>query len=137
MVEFKLKFDAEDIADAVNDKMDEVVDFIFTNSQQIIVEKGIVDEGSLLKSGNINRNFLDKEIVYTMPYADSIEFGRNPGSMPPVVAINGWVQRKLGIKDDIISRRIAWAIAQDIKKNGTQPRPYLQPAIEAARMKFK
>ena len=137
MVEFKLKFDAEDIADAVNDKMDEVVDFIFTNSQQKIVEKGIVDEGSLLKSGNINRNFLDKEIVYTMPYADSIEFGRNPGSMPSVVAINGWVQRKLGIKDDIISRRIAWAIAQDIEKNGTQPRPYLQPAIEAARMKFK
>ena len=137
MVKFTLKVDEQEILEAIDRQLDEVVDFIFTKSQLNIQNLGIIDEGTLLKSGNINRKFLDKEIVYTVPYADSIEFGRVPGFMPPVEPIKGWIKRKLGIRNEAEVNKISWAIAQDIKKNGTDPRPFLTPAINEARVKYR
>ena len=117
MVGFKLKIDEKELLDLIDKQLDDVADFIFTKSQQNIVNKGIVDEGTLLKSGNINRKFLDKQIIYSVPYADSIEFGRLPGTMPAVDPIKGWIRRRLGVRDEKEVNKIAWAIAQDIKKN--------------------
>ena len=114
--------------------LDEVSDFIFQKSQEIIVEKGIIDESTLLKSSHGPIRSKGKRVInYAVPYADSIEFGRLPGSQPPVDPIKNWVRRKLGVKDEKEVNRIAWAIATDIKKNGLLPMPYLQPAIEAAK----
>lgn len=135
MVDFKIHINSDDIIKAIDEKMDEIVDDIFAKSQSNIVDKKIIDEGTLLKSGNINRDLLSKQIVYSVPYADSIEFGRLPGSMPPVEPIKNWVRRKLRITDDKRVNSIAWAISQDIKINGTEPRPFLGPAIEAVRLK--
>jgi hypothetical protein len=118
------------IASAVLDK---VADKIFSDSQRNIVDKGVVDEGSLLKSGNVLREPLKKTILYNSPYADVIEFGRLPGSFVPIQPLIGWVRRKLGVKDEKKARSIAYAIANDIKKRGTKPRPYIGPAIENAR----
>lgn len=136
MVNYKIHVDKEQLLKAVDRKMDEIADNIFANSQQNIVKKKIVDRGLLLQSGNVNREFLDKEIVYPVPYAKPIEYGRNPGSMPPVNSLKGWVKRKFGITDETENNNIAWAIAMDIKKNGLMPRPFLRPAIEAAKIKF-
>ena len=93
MTGIRLQIDEKDLEEVLDQKMDEIVDFIFTESQQNIVNKKIVDEGSLLKSGQIKRHFLNKEIIYSVPYADSIEFGRIPGIMPPVEPIKGWIRR--------------------------------------------
>jgi hypothetical protein len=130
MAAFKLSVNKDEILKLIDEKLDEIADEIFANSQQNIVDKQIVDEGTLLKSGNINRSFLNKTIIYNTPYADSIEYGRLPGSMPPVESIKGWVKRKGIANDEKDINRISWAIAQDIKKNGTEPRPFLEPAVE-------
>lgn len=118
------------VAKLIDSWLDTVADRIFQLSQENIVQKEIVDEGTLLKSGNVNREFLHKQIVYSVPYADVIEFGRLAGSMPPVEPIKGWVLRKGITRDEKEAGSIAWAIAQDIKNNGLMPRPFLGPAIE-------
>jgi len=127
-----LKLSAKDTEGLLDQVMDDIVDSIFAESQENIVKLGIVDEGTLLGSGEVKREFLKKQITYTTSYADTIEFGRIPGSMPPVDSLKGWIRRKLGVQDEKKVTSIAWAIATDLKKNGTMPRPYLGPAIDKA-----
>jgi len=136
MADFRLEVDDKSLGKVLDEQMDEIIDFVFQKSQENIVSLGVTDRGTLLKSGQIIRKFLDKRVVYTVPYADSIEFGRIPGIHPPVEPIVGWVRRKLGIKDEKKARSIAWAIATDLKKNGTQEKPYMRPAIKAAEIKY-
>lgn len=136
-MEFKIHVDKDAIIDVIDKKMDEVAEDIFSKSQSNIVDMGIIDEGTLLKTGNLNREYLQKTIIYPVPYAESIEFGRLPGSMPPVDSLQGWVKRKLAIRDEAESRNIAFAIATDIKKNGQRPRPFLGPAVESVKNKIK
>lgn len=137
MVNFNLKVDKNELIKVIDSKMDEIADFIFAESQKNIVKQNIIDEGTLLKSGNINRSLLNKQIVYPVPYSDSIEFGRLPGKMPPIEPLKGWVRRVLGINDEQEVNRIAWLIAQDIKQRGQDARPFLRPAIESAKIRFK
>jgi len=136
-MQFKIHIDKQKILEIINEKMDKIAEDIFAKSQSNIVDKGIIDEGTLLKTGNINREFLQKTIIYPVPYAESIEFGRLPGSMPPFEEIYLWVKRKLGIRDETQAKRIAWAIVQDIKINGQEPRPFLGPAIESVKNKLR
>jgi hypothetical protein len=126
----QIKLDEDAILAAIDKKLDEIASNIFATSQEQIVQKGIIDEGTLLKSGNINREFLQKTIIYSAPYSDSIEFGRLPGSMPPVEMIKAWVLRKGISTDEKEAQRIAWAIATDIKEYGLDPRPFMSPAVE-------
>ena len=84
MTGIKFKVDEADIIDALDVKLDEIADQIFAESQNNIVLKNIIDEGTLLKSGKIIKQESERIIVYDVPYADVIEFGRTPGSMPPI-----------------------------------------------------
>ena len=118
MAGFTLEMDEQDLLDAVDQQLNNIADFILAKSQENIIQQDITDRGTLLQSGNVVRERLKKTVVYSVPYADTIEFGRLPGSMPPVTNIQGWVFRKLGIKDVKKQKQIAWAIAQDIKKKG-------------------
>jgi len=54
------------------------------------------------------------------PYAVAVEYGTKP-HMPPVSALALWAKRK-GVNP--------WAIAYSIKKFGTKPHPFLNPAAE-------
>lgn len=137
MVAFKIQVNERDILDAIDARMDEIVDRIFADSQNIIVEKDIIDEGTLLKSGNINRDYLSKEIVYSVPYASVIEFGRTPGTFPPIEPIKQWLLRKLIVADEKEAQRVAFLIARDIKLRGQEPRPFLVPAIERYKKSVK
>lgn len=60
----------------------------------------------------------DKLLIYGLARVLFLEFGRSPGSMPPVNVIQGWVERKLGVSSDE-SRGVAFAIAKKIGKEGT------------------
>ena len=133
----KLKINASELNGLLDEKLTEIAEFIFNESQQNIINQGLVDRGTLLASGQIIDNFLNKRIVYTVPYADSIEFGRIPGIMPPIEPIKDWVRRKGLAAEEKQINSIAWAIAQDLKKNGTDPRPFMQPAIDGAKVRFK
>jgi hypothetical protein len=136
-IKLKVHINEAELLQAIDEKMDELVDEVFANSQSNIVDQGIVDEGTLLKTGNINRQFLSKQIVYPAPHASDIEFGRLPGSMPPVQPLEEWVRRKQIANDPKDVRRIAFAIAKDIEKNGQTPRPFMSPAIDKARLTLK
>ena len=132
-MQYQIHINKDEILRAIDRKMDDIADQIFAKSQSNIVDQGIIDESTLLKTGNLNRQFLQKTIIYPVPYAESIEFGRAPGSMPPTDSLLGWIKRKLAITDPIVARRIAFAIAMDIKRNGQKPRPYLSPAVESVK----
>jgi len=56
--------------------------------------------------------------------------------MPPVDPIALWVKQKGIAKDNKQAKSIAFAIANDIKINGQQPRPFLSPAVAKARAKL-
>ena len=117
-------------------QMDAYIDRVFQLSQEKLIEDGKVDTGNLLQSGNVNRKLLDKEIVYATPYADVIEFGRLPGTMPPVQALVKWIQRKLGIKNKKQAKKVAWAIAMAIKNRGMDASPYITPSFKQANQEF-
>jgi len=116
--------------------MDDFANRIFQLSQENLVNDGKVDTGTLLKTANINREFLHKTIVFPVNYAENIEYGRLAGTMPPVEPLKKWARRKLGLSEKE-ANGVAWAIAKTIQKRGIQPSPFLQPAIMQARAEFK
>lgn len=120
----------------IDSMLDEIADEIFTKSQELIVSKNIIDEGTLLKSGNIIRQPLNKEIVYGVPYAEEIEFGRTPGTLPPLNAIEDWVRRKRLVPNERAVKKFAYNIAKHIEEQGKEPRPFLTPAVENVKNKF-
>lgn len=116
--------------------LDKFADRVFFHSQENLVRQNKIDTGTLLKTANIQREFLVKQIIYPANYADSIEYGRAAGSMPPVDPLVRWVRRKFGLKEKEARQR-AWAIAISIKKRGIQSSPFLRPAITTARKEFE
>ena len=115
----------EDLLKIIDQEIDRIADEIFAESQRNLVDDEKIDTGNLLKTANVNREFLHKTIIYPAPYADVVEFGRQPGSMPPVSAIAQWAQRH-GISDP---EKTAWAIANAIKARGIKPTFYLTDAV--------
>ncbi|MCH7759988.1 hypothetical protein IIA15_01085 [candidate division TA06 bacterium] len=143
------KFD--DVED-VRKWSEEIMQFIWAESQQNLTKEvptnairssskqmaAITDTGALLGSadppiwdGNTLR------LIYDAPYALFVEYGTDPHpvSAEGWQAIRKWVGRKLrlkGKKADRATDSIVWKI----RKLGSQPRPFLRPAIHAAIRKF-
>ena len=133
---------AEDFLKLLDEGLTDVAEAVFTRSQELVA----VDEGMLKKSGHVEHEFLDKDVVYDAPYAADVEFGADPHT-PPFEDIRGWVHRKrsdLGVKPKDVDS-VAMAIQKKISEHGTQPQPYLRPAFdevevvaaEIIRAKFK
>ena len=113
----------------VNRRMDDGADFLLSDSKRNLIKSKAIDSWILLRSGFVNRQFLEKEIGFSAPHAGVIEFGSRP-HMPPVEPFIGWARRVLRLSTGI-ARKAAWAVAINIKKFGTIPRPYFRPAINA------
>jgi len=114
---------------------EDMMNFIFTKSQENLIQNGSVDTGFLLRSGKPPKwegNTLT--LGYDAPYARMIEYGTPPHPVSGKHFV-AWVRRKLGITDPETAR-VAWAIATKIKKEGTDPKPFLRPAINDAIAKF-
>lgn len=109
-------------------QLDNFIDAIFLKAQEKLISSGKVDTGVMVKTANIEREFLKKTIVYPAKYADYVHFGRLPGSMPPVKPLERWVRRKLQV-DEKEARRVAFAIAMAIKERGIMPFPFLQESV--------
>ncbi len=101
---------------------------IVLEEAQSIIESAIFDEGELAGSGRIEVDEDDIQVLFDAPYAGSVEFGRDPGSRPPLEPILEWVKRRLGITDEKRARRVAWAICDRIEERGIPARPFLRPA---------
>ena len=112
--------------------LNDILDEIFTLSQENLINNKSVDTGYLLKSGIVLYD--RKQIRYTAPYAEYVEYGTGP-HRPPVEPIKKWVHRKLGLSGKEADH-VAWAIVKAIEKRGTIPKPYLRPAIEKVKIKY-
>ena len=89
------------------------------------------DTGILKNSIKVTKGFrMSRRVETQSGYGLYVEFGRSSGNMPPVKSIIPWVRRKLGIRNPIIAKRIAYAIAKGIGERGTKAQPFLRPAYE-------
>src|SRR5690606_35502271 len=79
---------------------------------------------------------IDYRVGTNLNYATAIEYGVPPGTRPDPVALQGWVQRKLGVGDPREARSVAYVIAKKTERSGTDAQPYLHPAAEQERPEF-
>jgi hypothetical protein len=93
------------------------------------------DTFNLGKTSNVNRRFLEKDVIFPAPYAEDVEFG-NAGKVVKPEDLHKWVRRKLGIRKESEIKRISINIAKSLAERGQSPDPYLQPAIAQAKMEF-
>ncbi len=117
------------------DVVRDVADFLFTKSQENLIEEGAVDTSNLLISGEIveKSNFII--VGYDAPYAADI----NDGTDPHFVShkdLMGWVKRKINPGNEQRIEAVAIAIAKSIGKRGTKPQPYMDLAIAQTEAKF-
>lgn len=132
--------------------MDELVDEIFSRSQENLVKNGSIDTGEILKRANVNREFLSKEIVYESDYAGAIEFGSDPHEVPveeipnprrgkntkrtvKVPVLYDWTRRKLE-KNPVSAVGVSWRVKRKIARKGTRAQPFLRPAIDETIMRM-
>lgn len=120
----------DEVLSEIDKLMDDVVDKAFQYTQENLLDDNKVDTGTLLQTGNVNRNFLYKQIVYPASYADVVNYGRNPGSLPPPVeALLPWVKRKLNVRDAKEAKSVAFAISKAISQRGIQPTFFIDNAV--------
>ena len=60
-------------------------------------------------------------VATNLVYGAPVEFGRRPGRMPPVDALEMWVRRQLGVSGDE-ARSVAFVVARAIGRRGTKAR---------------
>jgi len=101
-------------------------------------EGGTTDTGRLANSiaTEEEASGLDYRVGTNLNYATAIEYGLPPGTRPDPEALQGWVRRKLGVRDPREARSVAYAIAKKIERSGTDAQPYLHPAAEQERPEF-
>ena len=113
----------KDLTEGLDQKLDEIADQIFAESQ-LNIARNSTDTAELLRSGSVKRSFLKKTISYDAPQADFIEFGTHP-HMPPVEPLERWAIRKG------FGKGKGWAIAKKIERDGTDPKPFMRPAVDS------
>lgn len=120
----------------IDEIMSDLGIYIFGQSQDNLATNGTIDTGYLLRSGNFGKKDRFYTIHYDAPYAEAIEKGTDPHKVPPKV-LEGWVRRKLKVKDPKKVTSIAIAIARKIQARGTKPQPYVDPAINKAKLLYR
>ena len=128
----EIKINEKLIKQKVNKIVENIAFKIFTKSQENLTEPGedgriITDTSELLISGKVIPEGENWIIKYDVPYAMSIEYGSEPHSIP-VEPLIKWSKRKLG-KTGKEAERTAWAVRTKIAQEGTEPRPFLRPAL--------
>ena len=158
---FSIKMDNNKITDALKvaleKKLDaalnDIADFILSESDRILRsdDGGSFDTGFLANSGVSDKEkFLYKEVGFGALYAPFREYGSSP-HFPPLDVIYSWLMRK---KSDLKLTydkkkttklngktynagilKIAWAIAKNMEKKGTEPAPFLRPSFNLGKSK--
>ncbi|MFA5412786.1 MAG: hypothetical protein WC350_05575 [Candidatus Micrarchaeia archaeon] len=124
------------LEDEMSDRLNEIIDFIFTESQQNIVKNNSFGvSGDLFGNVTVDKTKrLTKSITYNAPYADFVEYGTIPHNLPPHV-LDEWCRMKFGLsaKD---ARRVAFLVARKIAREGIKEKPFLRPAMNKAIEKY-
>lgn len=92
--------------------------------------------GKLRSSGHVKPIPKGHKAEFESNYARYVEFGRRAGKFPPIDPIRDWV-RKVGMASGENVNSIAFLVARKIAQKGTRKQPFLRPAFERERMRFK
>lgn len=126
----------EDINKVIDEIIRQLSLDIFKYSQTNLIEDGSIDTGFLLRSGIVEKEGKDYFIHYKAPYARIIEEGANTIIVSPE-ELEGWVRRKLGIKDSKENLRVSGAISKKLKERGLEGTFFLTRAIDKTKKDFK
>lgn len=136
----------KDLDQLITEEIEKIAKEFVARVQNNIIEEKLTDRGTLLKSIKIlNISPTEKDVVSTDAKAIYIEKGRAPGTFPPILPLQEWIMRK-GIGGGEIKtpqdlkaarrllrknpKKIAFMIAQKIKKEGIEAKPFWEPAID-------
>lgn len=141
------------LEEKLDSALNDIADFVGSESDRILrdPEEGSFDTGFLANSLVVDKEeFLKKFVGYSALYAPYVCYGTSPHGVP-IDPIYSWLWRKrndLGLKFDTKKTtilggktynagilKIAFAIWQKIKKEGTEPHPFLRPATNLGKSK--
>lgn len=99
------------------------------------------DTGALINSISVSTKVNGNDFIISMTLEDYwkyIEYGRQPGSFPPVDKLVSWVERKIPNPNPIPSQnnriptpnQIAYLVGRKIFEQGIEAKPYLQETID-------
>ena len=121
----------------IDSYLDDFMDRVFELCVQRLIDDGKLDTAKIVETANVNRSFLEKELVFPVSYASVVNYGRQANSqMPPPASLYNWVRRKLGVPEKDV-KRVAYAIAKSIASRGIDPTFFLEDSIETAKSEFK
>lgn len=114
---------------------DQMVENLFNNKS--------FNTGTLAKSitSTVDDKSLTATIAVNQWYGITVEdgIGRKAGRMPPIIPIQNWIRKKnLRPKAGATVEQFAWAIAKNIAKKGTnpKPKPFAAPAVKQVKENF-
>src|SRR6056297_982369 len=91
----------EIILDLIDKKLDDMADTIYNDAIQQLLDDGKTDTSFLMQTAYVERNYLQKRVVFPAEYASVVNDGRAAGKqMPPPQELYGWVRRKLGVRGE-------------------------------------
>ena len=109
---------------------------IIADAKMNLRENGSVVTGLLRASGRVERNGDDITAGFfdttnrKSGYAAYVEYGRRDGKMPPPDELAAWAYKKFGLRDWKAANAMGWAMAVRISRDGTEPHPFLGPAVK-------
>lgn len=123
--------------------LERYVDAWIKNAEANLMENDSNASGQLQRSMKKDKIVIDeKQMRVTVELEDYwyyVENGRKAGKMPPIQPIIEWIDNKpVPPKvEGLTVKQQAYAIARGIGKNGTQPRPFFNKAVEQTWKQFK
>ena len=123
-------------------------DFIITNyKSQLEAEQ--MNNGELYRTISYSVSTVSSGWVISVSLADYwkyVEYGRRPGKMPPVSAIENWIKVKQIIPHSMTLKsgktviptipQLSFLIARSIGRRGIAPKPLFKNSFEAAKQQF-
>lgn len=123
-------------------------DFIITNyKSQLDAEQ--MNNGELYRTISYSVSTVNSGWVISVSLADYwryIEYGRRPGKMPPLSAIENWIKVKQIIPHSMTLKsgktviptipQLSFLIARSIGRRGIAPKPLFKNSFEAAKKQF-
>jgi len=108
---------------------------ILSQASQNLIDGNHIDTGQLLQSGELILTNDGCIVKWGINYADYVEFGREPGSFPPIEPIYEWCKRKLNIPEEE-AKQVAFMICRKIEKQGIEPVAYARNAIDTVLSRY-
>jgi len=102
---------------------------ILAEGSRNLVDGNHVDTGQLLQSGELINTQDGCKVVWSLDYADFVEYGTDP-HWAPIEPLIDWARRK-GYDEGF-----AYAVRAKIAKEGTDPVAYARNAVDAVIRKY-